>query len=144
MGDFCSLTITVRQCDEKATAAALLLDDDYEADIEAAEPSTEHLSTFILEQAYYAMEDERRALAAAGIPFYGSHGPGDFDPGYAFAACDRTMLEVPMLGNREDLGVPCDWDTGFPDPIRLARVRDYIALRKRVEALFTLTKEPQS
>jgi hypothetical protein len=44
----------------------------------------------------YAMVDELRAAAAAGIEFIGNHGHGDNYPRESFVAIDRELTSIPL------------------------------------------------
>ena len=62
----------------------------------------------------YAMVDELRAAAAAGIEFIGTHGHGDGYPRESFVATEGKVTLIPLDNDGyETAGLTIDWVTGI-------------------------------
>jgi hypothetical protein len=157
VGDRCYLSMTVRASDrDKIIEAGIdwppdydLLDEEDEDDgdpssgkqlaaspvEEASQVSQDYVLSLTIEEANYGLDDERRELAAMGVPFFGEHSDGGSYGGMHFAAYGGEIIEAPA-GHDGELFVVCDWETGEPNAEALAETKKFLALQRHVEALF--------
>jgi hypothetical protein len=132
MGDRCYLEMYFRKGDEGKVREALGLGDNFEL----AEAGTDvapkgGVLAFVDEEANYALQDAREKLAAAGVAFVGSHGPGDEYDGGRFAACGGKLRDVTV--DRGGNMVAAVDGKGSVNARDLRDIRLYCALRKRAE-----------
>lgn len=146
MGDRCSLSMRVLRSDFDAAKY-----DDYfarpvfvclgdgqvrtEADRRERYVDDETPGTVLLEvqEANYAMQDEREEWAKAGLTFQGSHGEGGcYGPGL-FVAHGGQLIDVEALEGRPVAGIDRE---GNAAPKALERIKAYYALDSLVDAVF--------
>ena len=68
------------------------------------------------------------------VPFLGWNGPGDNYGPYLFACDGQQFVEVP--GSDHSFGIDWDFAKGEPTPQSIAKIREYLVLRKKVQRLF--------
>ena len=138
MGDRCYMQITLHQRDMDRFAAILSTPPGEPWwDEEIDEPAA-GLVRVALNEANYALYDEREEAARVGVPFLGWHGDGGDYGGYAFASLRGVQREAPI--NRDgDLELAVDRDLMPLNGTRYLRL--YVAKARAVERVFGIEEE---
>ncbi len=93
-------------------------------------PATGLLVEMTDEEANYGHADQ----LPTHVPFLGWNGPGDNYGPYLFACDGQQFVEVP--GSDHSFGIDWDFAKGEPTPQSIAKIREYLVLRKKVQRLF--------
>ncbi len=129
MGDRCSLYITFRKSDEPKFCSAL-----GENWYDAVEQEEETWIEVSVEEANYAMYEDREELATAGLVFFGFHGSGGNYKEAIFAACNGVQTEALSYDGRPMIVVD---DDGEPDIKMLKEARQYLKAEKEASGIIT-------
>ena len=104
---------------------------------QANENTEDAMITMVDAEANYAHSGE----LPTDIPYHGFNGPGD-NYGDGAVACDGRRLAEVETGHDGGFVVAWNEAKGRPSAESLKRIRRYIAVRKRAEALFAALAKP--